>query len=111
MEQGLAVDHERVKALKELADTLLDELRQYDRRWVRDVKQIGSGDSAERVDIERFNASEVEQLRGLLDDIAKEKQERRQRQTNLNLDVSKLTDEQLQKIANGDDPIQVLFRG
>lgn len=72
MEAGYALAHERVKALGELALTLRDELRDPRRRWLRDVKQIGSGESAERVDVERFNAAEVEQFRGLLDDIARE---------------------------------------
>jgi len=75
-ETGLAQSFERVEALKRLADQLLDEVEHQGRLWVRDVKSIGSGENAERVDIERFNAAEVEQLRGLLDDIAKEKGER-----------------------------------
>lgn len=82
MEQGYALSHERVKALKALAEKLYVELTaegEENRRWVRDVKQIGSGDSATRVDIERFNAAELEQLRGLLDDIAKEKGERQEK--------------------------------
>lgn len=77
MEAGYGKREERVKALKELAGILFDELMQPDKRWCRDVKQIGSGEGAERVDVERFNAAEVEQFRGLLDDIAKEKGERK----------------------------------
>lgn len=73
---GLALDYERVNVLQRLATKLLAELEQDGRLWVRDVKSVGSGESAERVDIERFNAAEVEQLRGLLEDIAKEKGER-----------------------------------
>jgi hypothetical protein len=76
LESGLALDFERVDVLKRVAAQLLDELETGGRLWVRDVKAIGSGENAERVDIERFNAAEVEQLRGLLDDIAKEKGER-----------------------------------
>ncbi len=113
MEEGLALDHERVSALKELAGVLLDELRQDDRRWVRDVKQIGKGETAEKVDVERFNAAEVEQLRGLLDDIAKEKGERKEGQASVllqYLDLTKLTDEQLERLANGDDPLKILLK-
>lgn len=76
LEDGLALDFERVDVLKRVATRLLDEIENQGRLWVQDVKAIGSGETAERVDIERFNAAEVEQLRGLLDDIAKEKGER-----------------------------------
>jgi hypothetical protein len=40
--------------------------------WTDDVKGVGSGDIAEIVDFEEFNAAEVIQYRGVLDDIAKE---------------------------------------
>lgn len=76
LETGLALDHERVVALKRLAARLLAELEDDGRLWVQDAKWIGSGAFGERVDIERFNAAEVAELRGLLDDIAREKGER-----------------------------------
>lgn len=74
MGAGLALDFERVAVLGRLATRLLDELERADdnRLWVDDVKQIGGGDRAERVPIERFNQGEVAELRGLLDDLAKE---------------------------------------
>lgn len=77
LESGLALDFERVDVLKRVAQRLLDEIETGGRLWLQDVKAIGSGEHAERVDIERFNAAEVEQLRGLLDDIAKEMGERK----------------------------------
>ena len=40
--------------------------------WTDQVKGVGSGDIAEIVDYEEFNASEVIQYRGVLDDISKE---------------------------------------
>jgi hypothetical protein len=40
--------------------------------WTDQVKGVGSGDIAEIVDYEEFNAAEVIQYRGILDDIAKE---------------------------------------
>jgi len=40
--------------------------------WTDQVKGVGSGLIAEIVDYEEFNASEVVQYRGVLDDIAKE---------------------------------------
>jgi hypothetical protein len=92
MESGLALDHERVERLKGLANFLLDEIektappvRVIDeegneglvdgeryRVWLPDVKQIGSGETAERVDIERYNSAIFSDLRGILDDLAKE---------------------------------------
>lgn len=72
MASGFAQPHERVAVLKELASTLLDDLRAEDKRWLRDIKGIGAGDNWTQVDVVRFNAAELEQLRGLLDDIAKE---------------------------------------
>ena len=82
---GLAQDYERVELLKKLAAYLVgevlrrDESGEHRRVWLRDVKQIGSGDGAERVDVERFNAELIGQLRGVLDDLAKETGGRKQR--------------------------------
>lgn len=76
---GLSLDYERVRELYQLADFLRGQI--YERNldsgvfhniWVPDVKSIGSGDKAERVDIERFNAPLIEQYRKVLEDIAKE---------------------------------------
>ncbi len=75
MEAGFALPHERVKVLTELAQVLHRDLTaegEANRRWVIDVKGIGAGDNWQSVEIERFNSAEVEQFRGLLDDIAKE---------------------------------------
>jgi hypothetical protein len=70
--QGFAVKAERIQALNDLAETLLAEVGDEERRWLRDVKSIGAGDNAERVETERFNAPLVHEFRGLLDDIAAE---------------------------------------
>lgn len=75
---GLAHSHERVRKLYRLAALL--EAQIYERGlygdlhnlWVPDVKSIGSGEFAERVDIERFNSALLEQYRKVLEDIAKE---------------------------------------
>lgn len=75
LESGLGLDHERVAALKRLAERLLGELED-DRLWLADAKMLGAGEHGERYDFERFNAAGVEQLRGLLEDIAAEKGER-----------------------------------
>jgi len=80
---GLSLDYERVNKLLRLADFLESQLYErgatddgtpgpYHNVWVPDVKSIGGGEFAERVDIERFNSAILEQYRAVLDDIAKE---------------------------------------
>lgn len=75
---GLALDYERVERLKRLADFLEGQIYEqgeagiYHNVWLPDVKQIGRGDDAERVDIERFNGSLISEYRSVLDDLAKE---------------------------------------
>ncbi len=116
MNSGLAQAHNRVVSLKKLARFLLDQVYEEDaegnhpRVWLRDVKQIGTGDAAERVDIEHFNAALIRELRGVLDDLAKEVGERRSHTdgTNINVDATQLTDEQLLRIAKGEDVAFVL---
>lgn len=86
MESGLALDFERVDELKILAKFLRDQIYEqgesgiYHNVWLPDVKQIGSGGNVERVDIERFNAAIISELRGALDDLAKETGGRKLRQ-------------------------------
>lgn len=78
MRSGLALDYERVRKLTALAAFLEKEMYtkdaagQYINVWLADVKQIGSGDNAERVDIVRFNTGLIDQYRATLDDLAKE---------------------------------------
>ena len=76
LESGFALMFERVGTLKELAGLLWGEINVEDKRWLPDVKQIGMGENAERVDIVRFNAPLIEQFRKALDDIAAEVGER-----------------------------------
>lgn len=74
----LALDFGRVRKLFELAQFLEGQIYEHDDTgkfyniWNPDVKQIGSGDSAERVDIERFNPALISEYRATLADIAKE---------------------------------------
>lgn len=81
---GLAHEYERLRKLYRLAALL--EAQIYERGetteegkpgvlhnlWMPDVRQVGTGENAERVDIERFNAPLLEQYRKVLEDIAKE---------------------------------------
>jgi len=74
MQSGLALTHNRVEELKELADFLQGQMYEqgeggvYHNVWLPDVKQVGG----ERVDIERFNAAIISEYRATLDDLAKE---------------------------------------
>jgi hypothetical protein len=134
MEQGLALDHERVVKLKRLARFLEEQIfaegkadksdvmdgadgvdggHTYPNVWLADVKQIGSGESAERVDLVRFNASILAEYRAALADLAAETGGRRQRVDHAvaNIDYGKLSDDQLQRIVAGEDPIQVIISG
>lgn len=75
-ETGYAIYQQRIADLDRVAELLLEEIFTEDKRWLPDVKQIGSGKHAERVDIVRFNAALIEQYRGALGDIAAEMGER-----------------------------------
>ncbi len=78
METGLALDYERVAVLGDLAQLLLGQLEERNeagnqhRLWVPDVKAVGSGPFTQIVDIERFNAPLLSELRGVLEDLAQE---------------------------------------
>jgi hypothetical protein len=79
----LVNDFGRIKKLVDLAQFLeaqlyehgepnADGYARFHNVWNPDVKQIGSGDEAERVDIERFNPAIISEFRATLADIAKE---------------------------------------
>ena len=68
---GLSQKGERVKRLQLLAAMMEEDLFG-GVLWTDQVKSIGSGMSQERIEYEEFNAGEVQQYRGLLDDIARE---------------------------------------
>jgi hypothetical protein len=84
MDYGLSLDYERVNKLLRLADFLEGQIyeksapdpetgyQSFHNVWVPDVKSIGGGEFAERVDIERFNSALLAEFRATLDDIAKE---------------------------------------
>jgi hypothetical protein len=78
LEAGLALDYERVAVLSDLAQLLVAQVAERNpegnqhRLWVPNVKAVGSGPWTQIVDIERFNAPLLSELRGVLDDIAQE---------------------------------------
>lgn len=108
---GFALKEKRVTALKQLATKLLEELTRDDdnRLWTQNAKGIGGGEDFERYDYEEFNKAEIDALRGVFDDIAAEVGHRTKRDANLNIDLSKLTDGQLARLAKGEDLMTVLL--
>lgn len=78
LNEGLALDFERIAELKQLALLLRSQIYEqgkggeFHNLWVPDVKQIGSGEFVERVDIERYNSALISDYRAVLDDLAKE---------------------------------------
>lgn len=76
IQSGFALFFRRIARLNELAELLWEEINTEHKRWLRDVKQIGSGEFAERIDLIRFNAGLIEQFRKTLEDLAAEMGER-----------------------------------
>lgn len=70
---GLALKEVRVEKLQRLAMLLEQDLLENEKLWVvSDIRIVGKDADARIVEREEFNAGEVIQYRGLLDDIAKE---------------------------------------
>jgi hypothetical protein len=65
---GLAVKANRLEKLQRLAALLEEDLLTKMLTWTEDKKMVGN----ETVTFKQFNAAEIKELRGLLDDIAKE---------------------------------------
>jgi hypothetical protein len=74
---GLALRAERVRRLQQLA-ALMEKDLFGGFLWTDQVKALGSGEFMQVVDYEEFNTAEVQQYRGVLDDIAKEVGDRKQ---------------------------------
>lgn len=73
---GFALQHKRILALQELVDGLIDESKIQERVWLPDVKAIGNGPEAERVDLVQFNDALFKEIREYITDIAEEMGER-----------------------------------
>ena len=117
---GLALKENRVATLQKLANRPLEDHfgeGENNRLWLTMVKDIGSHDNYERVEYQEFNRSEIEVLRGLLDDIASEVGERVKKTDvtsggkalprPINFDeLRKLTDDQLAILENAADILE-----
>lgn len=132
---GLAQDHARVTELKKLAGFLKGEIYETNtvvadddeeedapvvepifknpKVWLKDIKIVGSGEDAYPVTIYRFNSQLIDQYRGVLDDLAKEVGDRRQKLEHKveQIEYSRLSDDQLERIASGEDPYKVVLSG
>ncbi len=69
---GWALDHNRVLTLMEVAQSLRKMVDEPDKVWLPDVKSVGTGPTAERVDLLQFNADLYRELREYLTDISDE---------------------------------------
>lgn len=68
---GLAIRENRVATLQRLAQLMAKDLFN-GFLWTEETKGVGSGPAAEIIDYDAFNAGEVAQFRGVIEDIAKE---------------------------------------
>jgi len=85
LKNGLALEFERIKKLMTLADFLEQQICEKNEAgshinvWLPDVKSIRDDEKFERVDIVRFNSALFTQYRGVLEDIAAEMGDRKQK--------------------------------
>jgi hypothetical protein len=75
-----ALMHKRIEALNKLAEKLEGYMQDEQNIWLPDVKGIGTGPTAERVDLVRFNDALISEYRATFADIAAEKGERVKKQ-------------------------------
>lgn len=125
IDSGLALDHERVEKLKDLAEMLgnmvfyMDAItrnpfEKYPHVWLKDVKVVGKGESQYTESVYRFNTPLIEQYRSVLGDLASETGGR-SRSTEVDkllskIDYSKFDEEQAKLIDMGVNPLEVIVR-
>lgn len=85
-----ALQHRRILALQEVAQSLLDMMGDENKVWVPDVKSIGSGPDAERVDLVQFNSDLYKEFREYISDIAEEVGGRVKKQETTHKGLSKM---------------------
>lgn len=116
MQEGLALDYERVLRLDRLAEFLEEQLyergtdEKFHNVWLPDVRIVNRGKGkTEEVGIERFNAPLIREYRKALADLAAETGGRRRIQESWDIDVSRLPMGALERLAAGDKLIDVLL--
>lgn len=105
MQTGLALTYNRVDTLKMVADKLLEDIKQ-NGIYRKEIKMSARGDTAE---YEVLNEPLLRQLRGILEDIAKETGGRIHKTEYVEIDMSKFTPPMLKRVAMGDSPLHVLL--
>lgn len=108
LESGLALDTERIKVLSRITNLLQGQVFETDEAGKQPKLWPKYGTTENGQDLRKFNSALIRELRGLLDDLAKEVGGRRQRSDNVNINLDDLSDEQLERIANGEDPLYVV---
>jgi hypothetical protein len=76
LRSGFALQHKRIQALNRLTNKLIAMSNDEDKVWMPDVKSIGTGPTAERVDLLQFNAPLFTLIDKYLNSIAAEMGER-----------------------------------
>jgi len=87
---GLALQHKRILALQTLVEGLIKETGEKDRVWLPDVKAIGTGPDAERVDLVQFNDGLYKEIREYITDIADEMGDRVKKKEVMHKGLSKM---------------------
>jgi hypothetical protein len=90
MRSGFALQHNRILALQKQLEDLIAMTAEQDKVWVPDVKAIGNGPDAERVDLVQFNDALFKEVREYLTDIAEEMGERVKKQITTHRGLSKM---------------------
>lgn len=97
---GYAMMYRRVAQLNDQAEQLIAMLGDPNKVWVPDVKAIGNGPNAERVDLVQFNAALFHEIRATFDDIAAELGERVKKK---DITVRELPPDQYEGITEADE--------
>jgi len=97
---GYALMHKRVEALNALSQKLEAYLADENKVWLPDVKAIGTGEFAERVDLVTFNADLVKEYRATFDDLAKELGQRKPPKTSVELNWAEILDTEDSSLLN-----------
>lgn len=108
LRSGMANRRERVKRLENLFNQIEKDFLENNRVWVEREKAIGSKEFTKFIQEKELNQAQVDLCRRLADDIAKEMNartyERRESfmdDPDLPVDLSELSNEELEEIANG----------
>jgi hypothetical protein len=75
---------------------------------VKDIKGIGKGEDFEKIEVWAVDTGLLRELREHEKQVAMELGEWQERSTHVNLDMTNCSDDELERISNGEDPARVL---